>query len=85
VTRLEIQPVSLRCKITLPSLRDTNIDTLGVFLDNAMNLIFSIIPAWDEKQIGEFLDATIFEALSKGLTSIHDAATELPMISVLRK
>ena len=46
---------------------------LGVFVDNAINLIPS--PEWSEEQLSEYFDITMTDALSFGLTSIHDADT----------
>ncbi|KAI5118629.1 hypothetical protein M0805_006996 [Coniferiporia weirii] len=55
----------------------------GVFVDNAMSLIS--LPAWTDKQMLEFYITAVKEALSYGLTSIHDAATSLQMIKFLKK
>lgn len=55
----------------------------GVFVDNAMNLI--PIPSWSEKQITEFFDMTMKQALSFGLTSIHDADTKPAHIAFFQK
>ncbi|KAH8112103.1 amidohydrolase family-domain-containing protein [Phellopilus nigrolimitatus] len=55
----------------------------GVFVDNAMALIKP--PAWTEKEMLEYYLTAVKEALSYGLTSIHDAATLPDMISFLKK
>ena len=55
----------------------------GVFVDNAMSLI--PIPPWSEKQITEFFDLTMKQALSFGLTSIHDADTKPSHIAFFQK
>jgi len=52
-------------------------------VDNAVNLI--PVPAWSESQVAAFFDSTIKEALSFGLTSIHDADTELDHIEFFKK
>lgn len=52
-------------------------------MDNAMDLIPS--PPWSEDLMGEFFDLTIEEALSYGLTSIHDADTSPARIDFFRK
>lgn len=54
----------------------------GVFVDNAMMLI--TLPEWTEKQMIEYYNTAIHEALSFGLTSIHDAATTPQMIQFLK-
>jgi len=43
------------------------------------------IPAWSESQVAGFFEATIKEALSFGLTSIHDADTRLDHIEFFKK
>ncbi len=43
----------------------------GVFVDNAMNLV--PIPQWTNDEMELFFQTTMKEALSYGLTSIHDA------------
>jgi hypothetical protein len=48
-----------------------------------MNLI--PIPHWTENQISDFFDATIKEALSHGLTSIHDADSKLDHLAFFKK
>ena len=55
----------------------------GIFVDNAMNLI--PIPHWTENQISDFFDSTIKEALSRGLTSIHDADSKLHHLAFFKK
>jgi hypothetical protein len=55
----------------------------GIFVDNAMSLI--PVPAWSESQVAGFFEATIKEALSFGLTSIHDADTRLEHIEFFKK
>ncbi|KAF8154107.1 amidohydrolase family-domain-containing protein [Crassisporium funariophilum] len=63
--------------------RDDQGIATGIFVDNAMNLI--PIPVWTEKTISEFFDLTIKEALSYGLTSIHDADTKPHHIQFFQK
>lgn len=55
----------------------------GIFVDNAMSLI--PIPEWSESQVAGFFESTIKEALSFGLTSIHDADTRLDHIEFFKK
>ncbi|THH07935.1 hypothetical protein EW145_g3048 [Phellinidium pouzarii] len=66
--------------------RDSNKRPTGadrVFVDNAMALI--TLPDWTEKEMLGFYFTAVKEALSYGLTSIHDAATTPQMISFLKK
>lgn len=63
--------------------RDDDGKPTGIFVDNAMDLL--PIPEWSEAQISDFYDLTIKEALSYGLTSIHDADTKLPHIKFFQK
>ncbi|THU97871.1 hypothetical protein K435DRAFT_777773 [Dendrothele bispora CBS 962.96] len=64
-------------------IRDSKGKPTGVFLDNAISLI--PIPAWTENQMAEFFDTTMKQALSYGLTSIHDADSSPAMISFFKK
>ena len=43
------------------------------------------LPQWTEKMLLQYYATSVKEALSFGPTSIHDAATELPMIEFLKK
>ncbi|KAK1225978.1 hypothetical protein PQX77_000689 [Marasmius sp. AFHP31] len=49
----------------------------GVFVDNAIDLIPA--PEWSEEQLSEYFNITMTDALSFGLTSIHDADTRPQM------
>lgn len=42
-------------------------------------------PVWTNEQLEEFFDATMEQALSYGLTSIHDAWTTPEQIAFFRK
>lgn len=55
----------------------------GVFIDNAMRLIPA--PAWTDEQLYQFFNATMKQALSFGLTSIHDAWTTPEQITFFMK
>lgn len=43
------------------------------------------LPEWTEKMLLQYYATAVLEALSFGLTSIHDAATDLLMIKFLKK
>ncbi|KAF9054163.1 amidohydrolase family-domain-containing protein [Panaeolus papilionaceus] len=63
--------------------RDSDGKPTGVFVDNAMELIN--MPPWSEERVQEFFELTIKQALSYGLTSIHDADTKLDHIHFFKK
>ncbi len=54
---------------------DTNGEPTGVLIDNAMNLVSSVIPAPNEDEILAALNAVSSHLLSLGITSTHDAGT----------
>ena len=64
-------------------LRDKQGNPTGIFTDNAMNLIPS--PGWNDETMSRFFALTIKEALSYGLTSIHDADSKVDMIKFFKK
>jgi hypothetical protein len=85
-----VSPAVLEMMGTLPDeveggeiLRDADGRPTGVFVDNAMKLISA--PAWTEDQMNGYFEKTMQEALSTGLTSIHDAASEVSHIDFLRR
>lgn len=67
--------------------KETNTNSLdgdtGILVDNAMSLIKP--PAWSEKQMLEFYYTAVKEALSYGLTSIHDAGSTEQYINFFKK
>ncbi|KAF8064078.1 amidohydrolase family-domain-containing protein [Lyophyllum atratum] len=52
-------------------IRDADGRPTGIFVDNAMALIPT--PEWTDERMSQFFDTTMRDALSHGLTSIHDA------------
>jgi len=58
-------------------------DNKGIFVDNAMKLI--PIPDWTEDDTAKFFDTTMKDALSVGLTSIHDAGSPPEAIAFFKK
>ncbi len=50
-------------------------EATGVLKDNAMNLVFAIMPALSEEQATRTFDAGIQEALENGVTQIHNMGT----------
>ncbi|KAI0656325.1 amidohydrolase family-domain-containing protein [Cubamyces menziesii] len=55
----------------------------GIFVDAAMNLV--PIPKWSAWQMRDYAERTVKDALSVGLTSIHDAATSLEEFELFRE
>lgn len=73
-TVLEIMESSGKLPSTIQGgkiLRDSDGKPTGIFLDNALSLI--PLPPWSSSQLTEYFDRTMKDALSVGLTSIHDA------------
>ena len=58
-------------------------DRTGIFVDNAMSLIKP--PAWTEKKMLQFYSIAVYEALSYGLTSVHDAKSMPDAIKFYKK
>ena len=56
-------------------IRDAAGAPTGVFLDAAQDLV--PVPKWTPEQMREYAERTVQDALSVGLTSIHDAATSV--------
>jgi len=63
--------------------RDERGNPTGIFVDNAMNLV--PIPEWSEETMFRYFELTIKEALSYGLTSIHDADSKVNQIQFYKK
>ncbi|TFY78421.1 hypothetical protein EWM64_g5591 [Hericium alpestre] len=63
--------------------RDGDGRPAGVFVDNAMALV--PIPPWTEAQMAEYFDIAMRDALSVGLTSIHDAWSSPEAIQFFKK
>ncbi|KAH7882126.1 amidohydrolase family-domain-containing protein [Phlebopus sp. FC_14] len=59
-------------------IRDATGKPTGVFVDNAMSLI--PVPAPTKEQLLSYFHRTMEDALAVGLTSIHDAATDLASV-----
>ncbi|KAF5352909.1 hypothetical protein D9758_007891 [Tetrapyrgos nigripes] len=85
-----VSPAALRLMGDLPSeveggeiIRNEMGEPTGVFLDNAISLI--PIPAWTEDRMAEYFETTMAQALSYGLTSVHDADSSPEMIAFFKK
>jgi len=55
----------------------------GIFVDNAMNLV--PIPEWSEAQTTQYFETAARDALSVGLTSIHDASSTPDQIAFFKR
>ncbi|KAG8748322.1 hypothetical protein FRC11_012046, partial [Ceratobasidium sp. 423] len=66
-------------------IRDADGNPTGIFLDNAMALIDDAKPQWTDAQRLRFFRRTVKDALSVGLTTIHDAATHVPDIEFFKR
>ncbi|QRW06260.1 amidohydrolase family protein [Ceratobasidium sp. AG-Ba] len=64
--------------------RDAQGNPTGIFLDNAMLLIEDAKPQWTDSQRLRFFQRAVKDALSVGLTTIHDAATLVPDIEFFK-
>ncbi|WWD21904.1 hypothetical protein CI109_106392 [Kwoniella shandongensis] len=53
--------------------RDADGKPTGVFVDNAIELLKAIRPPWTDADRERYLDIMVKDALSKGLTGVHDA------------
>ncbi len=52
--------------------KDKNGEPTGVLKDDAMSLMYSVIPADSEKEMDEYFRAAAAYALSNGVTQVHD-------------
>jgi predicted amidohydrolase YtcJ len=53
-------------------IKDKNNEPAGVFKDEAMSLLYKIIPDPSEKELDEYLQAAIQHAFKNGVTQVHD-------------
>jgi len=63
--------------------RDADGKPTGIMVDNAMTLIPK--PPWSDRQMKEYFDLTMKDALAHGLTSIHDADSSPRVISFFKR
>ncbi|GAA5844752.1 hypothetical protein JCM3766R1_005265 [Sporobolomyces carnicolor] len=82
---LDLLPASLPESIPGGFIIRRDVKPTGVFLDNAMSLVTSVVPPWTDQRRLEYLRATSREMLKHGLTSVHDAALTLSDVAFLRK
>ena len=85
-----VSPAVLQKMTNLPEkvdggtiVRDEQGNPTGIFVDNAMYLV--PVPEWSEETMSRFFELTIKEAISYGLTSIHDADSKVNQIKFFKK
>src|SRR5262249_7603771 len=66
-------------------IRDRGGEPTGVLVDNAMQLVGSKMPAPTDEQRERWLRTAVEKCVSLGLTSVHDAGTDLPTSILLRQ
>ena len=66
-------------------IRDRGGEPTGVLVDNAMQLVGSKIPLPTDEQRQHWLRAAVEKCVSVGLTSVHDAGTDVPTSVLLRQ
>ncbi|MBI4547558.1 MAG: amidohydrolase [Ignavibacteriae bacterium] len=65
--------------------RDVNGLPSGVFVDNAMDLIYSVVPELTEEEIETRLKLALEECAKFGVTEVHDMGVDLKTINVYKK
>ncbi|WWD00123.1 hypothetical protein V866_007031 [Kwoniella sp. B9012] len=53
--------------------RDENGRPTGIFIDNAIDMLTAIRPPWTDEDRERYLNIMLKDAMSKGLTGVHDA------------
>jgi predicted amidohydrolase YtcJ len=64
--------------------RDAAGNPTGVFVDNAMSLVFRFLPPPTEKETEEAITLAIHECLKHGLTGVHDMGVDKSEIGVYK-
>jgi len=65
--------------------RDTDGNPSGILIDNAMNLIYNVIPEPTEEQLIETVLTSTQNLVKYGITSVHDMGVNERIISIYRK
>ena len=66
-------------------LRDAKGQPTGIFVDNAIGLIESQVPALDDAQTERMLAAATQYAVARGLTGVHDAGVSLQQLKAFQR
>jgi predicted amidohydrolase YtcJ len=64
--------------------RDAGGAATGIFVDGAMSLVSGVIPALDAGDIEQALKLAMQDAVSNGLTGVHDAGVSLGTLRVMQ-
>jgi len=64
--------------------RDANGNPTGVLIDNAMNLIYKVLPAVTEEMIQKTILASVQDLVTHGITSAHDMGASSRTINVMK-
>ena len=64
-------------------IRDSNGEPTGVFVDAAEGLV--PVPKWSKQTMREYAKRAFKDALSVGLTSVHDASTSVPEFELFKE
>jgi predicted amidohydrolase YtcJ len=64
--------------------RDAGGAATGIFVDGAMGLVSGVIPALDAGDIEQALKLAMQDAVSNGLTGVHDAGVSLGTLRVMQ-
>lgn len=65
--------------------RDSAGKPTGVFVDNAMELVYNIVPELNDEEIEERLKRALNECAALGLTEVHDMGVDLQTINIYKK
>ena len=65
--------------------KDEQGNPTGVLIDNAMNLVFNVIPDLNQQQLESTLTLAMDSLASYGLTSVHDAGISISNIKAYQK
>lgn len=66
-------------------IRDLAGNPTGLLIDNAMNLLNSVIPEFSEKQLEDFILKGLEVCLKSGLTAVHDMDVSPQMIDIYHR
>ncbi|MEO0575763.1 MAG: amidohydrolase [Pseudomonadota bacterium] len=66
-------------------LRDDAGDATGVLIDNAMSLVFNVIPPESREDTRNYIDVALDELASLGITSVHDAGSTTTEIALYKE
>jgi len=65
--------------------RDKSGKPTGVFVDNAIDLISTVVPEFTDEEVEARLKLALAECVKYGLTEVHDMGVDLQTITVFKK